>query len=344
MLDTNLTDFVRVAKTNGVPDSSLVAILRQQGWQERALYQALGDYYAGALGMPVPSRGSRAESPRDAFLYLLLFITLGTWIFALIQLADRVIDLVYRVNPPLYGYGDFRDSVSGYLAAIIVAFPLQLWVAALIGREARRRPESLESGVRKWLTYVALVVTAVVLLGDATWFVADLLRGELTLPFVLKTAVLVVLAGGVFAYYLGGIRRDEVSATRDWIFAGGAALCVAAGLVAGFVPLGSPAYERMLNHDVTRVSDLQSMATAIHNSYGSASLPATLDAQIQRKDPTTQKPYAYERIDAHDYRLCAIFEAGDALRSDQAWEHGAGRKCFVLDAREEPPYAPPSLP
>ena len=48
------------------------------------------------------------------------------------------------------------------------------------------------------------------MLGDGVAFLAELLRGEMTLRFVLDTIVLVALAGGVFAYYFGSVdRRDR---------------------------------------------------------------------------------------------------------------------------------------
>jgi len=55
------------------------------------------------------------------------------------------------------------------------------------------------------LTYIALVIAATVLLADGIWFLQALLKGDLTLRFILDTLVLLVLGGGVFAYYLSTI-------------------------------------------------------------------------------------------------------------------------------------------
>ncbi len=61
---------------------------------------------------------------------------------------------------------------------------------------------SLRSAVRRWLTYLTLVVAAIVVLTDAAWVVEALIRGEMTLRFILDSLVLLVIGGGVFVYYL----------------------------------------------------------------------------------------------------------------------------------------------
>jgi len=51
-------------------------------------------------------------------------------------------------------------------------------------------------------------------LGDAIWFLTDFLRGELHLPFVLDTVSLIGIAGGIFVYYLAGLRRADRGAEQ----------------------------------------------------------------------------------------------------------------------------------
>jgi hypothetical protein len=206
----DLDRFVRAAKRKGVADDALVALLRQNGWSERRIYGSLGAYYGDELGMAPPSRSGRGEHARDAFYYLLNFITLGFWTTALGQLFYILIDRRFpsAVGPysrSAYG-GSLLSELAWELATVIVAYPCFVFVGRLIARENARRPDALESGVRAWITYVALVIAAVVVLMDAIWFINALLRGELTVKFVLDSLVLLVLGGGVFAYYLNGLR------------------------------------------------------------------------------------------------------------------------------------------
>ena len=97
-------------------------------------------------------------------------------------------------------------QISSELAALIVTFPLYLFVMRIILSETHRAPEKLESGVRKWLTNIALLIAAGVMIGDIVTFLAFYLRGEFTARFVAKVAVTLAISGGVFWYYLGSLR------------------------------------------------------------------------------------------------------------------------------------------
>jgi hypothetical protein len=69
-----------------------------------------------------------------------------------------------------------------------------------------------DSGVRKWLTYIALVIAAIVVIGDGVFFINAFLRGELTTRFILDEILLFVLSGGVFGYYLSTIDAPKSAA------------------------------------------------------------------------------------------------------------------------------------
>ena len=56
-------------------------------------------------------------------------------------------------------YASMRRSVTWQMATLVVAFPIFLLVMRAIVRENAAHPEQLQSGVRKWLTYIALLGT-----------------------------------------------------------------------------------------------------------------------------------------------------------------------------------------
>jgi hypothetical protein len=150
---------------------------------------------------------------RDAFYYLINFITLGFWTVALGQIWYALIGRWFPDSATFaYTQQILRDQISWQVSTIIVAFPVFVAIHYLIGRELRRRPDLYESGVRKWLTYVALVFAGLVVLVDGMWFTNALLRGELTTRFILDSIVLLVLGGGVFGYYLATINPRSLSA------------------------------------------------------------------------------------------------------------------------------------
>lgn len=203
----DLDGFITTAKAAGVPDDALVPLLKQNGWSERRLYASLSRYYGASLGVATPSRSGPSENPRDAFYYLLNFITLALWTVALGQLFYRLIERWFP--DAAYGLsarGPLLTEMSWQLATILIAFPCFVLLGRLIARELQSRPDAAQSAVRAWITYAALIVAALVVLTDGIWFLGAFLRGELTVRFGLDSLVLLVLGGGVFGYYLTGLR------------------------------------------------------------------------------------------------------------------------------------------
>jgi len=188
--------------------------LRGRGWPEDDVYRALADHFENQSGVRVPAY-KRSGSAKDAFLYLLSFSMLATWTIGLGSVMFTLIDRWIRdpLSPANDYYAGGYYQIAGSLACIIVAFPIYLLTMRVILREVGLHPEKLESPVRKWLTYIALLIAAGVVVGDLITFLTYFLRGELTARFVAKTSVGLVLAGGVFWYYLGSLQKGAV-ATR----------------------------------------------------------------------------------------------------------------------------------
>ncbi len=349
-----LERFVREAKAGEIGDDMLIALLRQNGWSERRTYAALAAYYEAQLGLTIPTRGGRVEYASDAFVYLLAFISLGFWSFALGKTLYALIDRSFPdlVVAPDAGGASLRESVSWELATILVAFPIFMFVSRAIARGLTRSPERRDSGVRKWLTYIALVISAVVLLGDGIVFLNAFLGGELTVRFGLQTLVLLAIAGGIFSYYLLAIRSDLEAVARDRAFASLATLSALVVLACGFGLIGTPAHGRQIAADDRRLEVLADIANWLKSptvSKSDAGPPTTLSAMpaaISRRDPSDDQPYEYRRLDAKHYRLCARFETvGDGAATPRSYAvgmfaantfaHGIGRKCFdfVFDTR-----------
>jgi hypothetical protein len=205
VISPELHKFLDEAKSQGSTDEVLVGLLRGRAWPEEEVHRALADYYEARSGLRIPIY-KRSGSAKDAFLYLVSFATLATWTYGLGSVLFELIDLSIK-DPFQQGYyGGFYQMASS-LAAIMVAFPIYLLVMRYIARELRRHPEKLESGVRKWLTYIALFATAALAVGDLITFLTAVLRGELTANFSAKASVVLVITGGIFWYYLGALKQ-----------------------------------------------------------------------------------------------------------------------------------------
>ncbi len=207
--------------------------------------------------------------------------------------------------------------------------------------------------MRKWLTYLALVVTASILIGDVVTFLAYFLRGDLDTRFVLKVLTLLVIAAGVFGYYLDSLRRETVSESRNRMFAAAALTAVLFGLAAGFFEIGSPARQRASSEDQRRLFDLSWIAHSLHGYWlrtspgGHLVLPRTIQElrqaviigrpDVRIFDPVTGDAYEYLPGTGTAYQLCATFSQPSASDTGVSvrWSHPAGRACFALDASQE---------
>jgi hypothetical protein len=341
MSQAELQPFVDAAKSQGAADEFLASLLTRRGWAPAEIYNALGSWWERATGIPVPMRRTAAEGARDAFLYLLAFSTLATWTSALGSLWFQLIEwwLPDQVIGPRYY--DFRATVTWQMASILVALPVYLFVMRVILRETQSGAERIDSAVRKWLTYIALLLTAAGLVCDLVCFVSFFLRGELTPRFVLKCLTVLLICGSIFWYYFGFLKGR----TRSREFAGLALALAAVGLCFGFGLAGTPNRQRAIEADSRRVQDLRALAGVLHDIPAlPRSLPELKNSrpQLQITDPQTGTLYDYLPAGGRNYQLCASFAtAGDPANRPYPsafWSHPQGRACFAMDASAPVPW------
>ena len=360
--NADLDRFVRDALIAGQSRAAIREALLAAGWTPEQLSGVLDDY--AEVDFPVPVPKPRASlSARDAFLHLVLFSLLY---FLCYHLGSLLFDLINAALPDpaesVHGY-DFFASTRFSVAALIIAFPLFAWMARLLGRETGRSPIKRLSPVRRWLTYLTLFVSATALVGDLTALVYNLLGGEPSWRFVLKTGVVAAIAGSVFGYYLWDLRRDEREQGHDrpigrrlLIAAGGVAI---AALVGGFMLMGSPAQQRAERMDQRRINDLQQIEMMLRNRFEeSGRLPpdlATLAARpgidLALADPETGQPYGYRIEGPMRFALCADFRTDTATRRAGVrrmpipidWAHGVGNTCFKRRIEPHPERPTPDV-
>jgi hypothetical protein len=209
-LSEELVRFVREGLERGTPRAELQDVLLKAGWPAEQVRRALAGFAEIAFPIPVP-RPVTAVSARDAFMYVVMFATL---LVSAYSLGDLSFDLInYAVPDPGRRSAEafVLQAIRWSLSALIVAFPVFLYTAALIRRDIARDPTKRALKARRQLTYVMLFIAACVLIGDLIAVVYTFLGGELTVRFVLKVAVVALIAGTVFGYYRWDLGQDEAS-------------------------------------------------------------------------------------------------------------------------------------
>ncbi|MEL6160262.1 MAG: DUF5671 domain-containing protein [Cyanobacteria bacterium J06623_5] len=211
---SEIVTFIESARDRGASDEFISHLLRRFGWPQREIERAFFQVYERLTGSSIPlPPPSSSDLAKDAFFYLLSFSMLGLWTQALGEIAFVWID---RIVPDTTqdAYGDPYYQLAFSLARLLVAYPIYLWVMRAINRELARYREKNFSAVRRWLTYLTLLIVALISIGTLIFFLASFLRGEVTPRFVLKSAVVLVISLGILRYYFNWLQRSPKGLRR----------------------------------------------------------------------------------------------------------------------------------
>lgn len=145
-------------------------------------------------------------SPKDVFLHLFSIVALYIAAGSFIALIFQYIHLVFP-DPLEYSGAHGAPSVIRWaLASLIIVFPAYAGSIGLLNKGYRENPATRMIRTRKWLIYFTLFASAVIIAGDLVALVYNLLNGDLTARFLLKTATVALVSGSIFAYYVKNIK------------------------------------------------------------------------------------------------------------------------------------------
>lgn len=287
--------------------------------------------------------------PRDFFLYLLATATLYACVISGMILLFQYVNYLMPDALGFYREG-ILDSIRWSTAMIIILYPVFAIVTRFLHRDLAAHPEKGDYKIRKWLLYLTVFLAALVVIGDLITLIYQFLNGDLTGRFLIKVAIVLVIAGVVFGYELWDVRRETFEASAkvramEW----GASLAVFLILAAGFLLIGSPSYQRQIRIDDQRVNDLQNIQYQVVEYWiPKGELPSSLSDLDNPLtgfsvpvDPETMQSYEYRATGDLTFELCATFttelESGTPVRptepympiGSEHWDHGAERTCFT---------------
>lgn len=300
--------------------------------------------------------------PRDTFLYLLAIVTLivsaisfGTLLFQYINIyfPDVLSDYYWSSNM-------FYDFIRRALAALVVVFPVYLWVSWFLNKDTKEFPEKSELKIRKWLLHLTVFAAILVIIGDLVVLIQIYLNGELTTRFLLKVASIFFIAGATFYHYFLQLRIPKKNTSK--IMSGSKFFMIIivgiiiATIIFGFFVAGSPKSRRLERLDERRIMDLSTIQNQVINYWQFKSkLPADLSALTDLSfgisipnDPETNSSYEYKVMSKLKFQLCATFDTTNvnSLRTKDriakpisvsmeispdgslTWQHESGRVCF----------------
>ncbi|MDP2649084.1 MAG: DUF5671 domain-containing protein [bacterium] len=305
-------------------------------------------------------------TPKDFFLWAGAMLSLYAGVFAFIALLFSYID--YAFPNQLYYVSPYQSGISYEMASLIVLTPVLLILMRLIRSDIAADTTRLEIWVRRWALYLTVFAAGAGVVVDFIVLLTTFLRGEeLTMGFLLKTLVVLLVAGAVFLHFLADIRGywQENRSRAKMVNLGVGALVLTA-IIAGFFIVGTPWQARQYLQDERRVQDLQNIQWQIVNYYQQKGEipedPTELEDSISGYrlpvDPQPPLGYTYRKTGPLSFELCATFNMESVQRVspempvraygpvDENWQHEAGEVCFerTIDPERYPPYEKTLVP
>ncbi len=284
---------------------------------------------------------SKGRGALDAFFNLLSLITVGWMSIALGMILFQIINKFFATKAIDYVAMFSQGPLKFGIASAIILTPIFLAVSGLLHRYYKTGKLNHQSGIHKWLTYLMLLVSALTVIGRLIYQLFRFLDGDYAIAVILKTLVMLVIAGGIFGYYLYDLMRKDFS-QKSLISKVSMTLVIIialASVIGGFMIIDSPATARAVKFDQQRTNDLYNLEGMINDYYSqNKKLPQDLSAEkfSQYQDPETNKVYDYKITGEKEYELCATFSlAYNPNRSEynyggnKDWSyHQAGYQCF----------------
>lgn len=291
---------------------------------------------------------AKHDSAKYAFFYLLSLVAL---VFVSISVGMIVFQIINKeIVDVLNNYsGSYSDDVMKFaISAIIVSAPIYYLTSRQIYKNLYKGALDKDAGVRKWLTYLILLVAVIVMIGFLIATINSFLYGDLTTKFILKTLTALIISGSVFSFYLYDIRREEVAGKKDKVIAYFAwislALVVIAFLASWFF-VESPQETRNRKIDGEIISDLYQIKAAVLDYYTLENeMPASLEvlansgsgyriSQEATIHPVSKEKYEYQVVSDDQYKICAEFFTSNLEKDSNfyyadEYRHDKGYECF----------------
>ena len=217
----SLSSYITAARKKDLSDRTIKNNLLDAGWTLEEVEAAFAD----DLPVPVPEgrkspTGTRTTAKTtggtgtmwDAFEHILLFISMYVLAFTIGATLILFIDRWVPGVPDVYNYGTdgYRlSTLRGFLAALIVSYPLFSFFFLRITKRTFDHPDIRGLKARKFLIYLTLVVAFLIVIGNVISVVYNFLNGNVTPNFFLKFVVIVSISSLIFGYYLQQVKEDR---------------------------------------------------------------------------------------------------------------------------------------
>jgi hypothetical protein len=266
------------------------------------------------------------------FLSLGLLITLITSVVSFLNLVFGTLNKSFPdvLNSNYqYGYSTYDyESIRIALSTLIIFFPIFFIVSYFWRKFLKNEIGVIDEIIKKWVMYIILFLSSVVVVIDLVALVRYFVSGELTSRFIYKVLSVLLVAILVGFYYILLIKTSKEYHSRVSVIFGIIGLaCVVAAIWCSFSIMGSPTTQRLLRLDDRRINDIQSIQWQIISYWQQKEKLPTKLSELSNPmtgyslpvDPEFEKGNMYEYFVTDNsklnFELCATF----ALPMPKGW-------------------------
>lgn len=307
-------------------------------------------------------------TPKDFFLWVGSMVALYGSVIAFISLIFDYINYAYPDAAAVYSFSGnpYASGISHSMAALIVLFPMFLVLRYVIRLTIKHDNTRADVWVRRWALYLTLFIAGATLVTDLIVLLMYFFDGDVTVRFIMKITLVILVAGGGFLHFLADLWRYwEKKVTSARVIGAATSILVLFTVFSAFMIIGTPWQARLYRLDDQKTYDLEQIQARIVTFWQKkGELPKALvdlndsigDNPVPT-DPQTGEPYTYTVTGKNTFILCARFNAlaqqySPSVMNSQttflnngsqysSWFHGAGDVCF--DRTIDPDIYPPRL-
>ncbi len=300
-------------------------------------------------------------------------VSLYVSVFAFLGLVFDYINYAFPNPLQTYYVDPYQSGISYEMASLIVMFPLFFALMYVIHRDIIRDNTRRDVWVRRWALMLTLFLAGLTAAIDLIVLITTFLSGEaLTAAFLLKIALVFLVAAGVFMHFIADFWGFwEQYPERAHGVGYGTTLLVVLTIVAGFFIVGTPQQARQHRFDSQKINDLQTIQSQVVSYYqAKQKLPTSLgdlnnslSYEVIPTDPQSGEDYGYRvTTPPYSFEVCATFNSSGSSNQYNTvvarpttpvsthtaggfdnWQHEAGQTCFerTIDPELYPPTNAP---
>lgn len=210
MVNSELEKYITEAKEKGASNEIIKSELLKHDWSEVEVTEALNPKgkSVNLPSPPVPRFGMWVS-----FQYIILFICLYVSATSLGGILHNGVDKYIQDNldKTINGFSRYSNDffLQGYLAGIIVTFPIFIVLFLILKRQIVIKPAIRNLRTRKLLIYATLVITFIFMVAHLITTIYGFLGGNATLRAPAHLGVTLLVAGSIFIYLLNEVREDR---------------------------------------------------------------------------------------------------------------------------------------